>query len=190
MTVFYIFMPGVLVMFYGGRQVKATCELHDPIVRWTDRCPLPVLALSLMIGAGAASLPLMGFYEWAIPFFGSIVTGAAGAAIALAGCTLLGYVAWGTYRLKLTAWWSAVLVILAWSLSAALTFSRVSLLDYYEKMQFPADQLAIIKQLHFLQGSAIIWISLAWAAIFLAYVIYLRKFFTAAPSAPPPLPLS
>ena len=185
MTVIYVLMPGVLVLFYGGRQVKATCERRDPVIRWTDRCPLPVLALSLISGSGAMSLLLLGFYGWAIPFFGVIVTGVTGATVALTGCVVLGYVAWGTYRLQMPAWWCAILLILFWGSSTGLTFSQVSLLDYYEKMKFPADQLAIFKQMHFLQGSAIMWISLVWAVMVLAYVIYLRKFFLAPPPAPP-----
>jgi hypothetical protein len=44
MTVFYVIIPAVLVLFYGSKNVKATCEFRDSQVRWTDKCPLPVLA--------------------------------------------------------------------------------------------------------------------------------------------------
>jgi hypothetical protein len=45
MTVLYIIIPAVLVLFYGSKNVKATCEFRDSRVRWTDKCPLPVLVL-------------------------------------------------------------------------------------------------------------------------------------------------
>ena len=68
-AVMYVIIPGVLVMFYGSKHVKATCELWDPQIRWTDKCPLPVLALSLVAGLSAAWMPLAGFYGWIVPFF-------------------------------------------------------------------------------------------------------------------------
>ena len=89
LTVIYIIIPGAFILFYGSKNTKATCEQRDPQVRWTDKCPLPVLALTLMAGCCAASLPFMGLYGWAVPFFGTIVTGVAGAGIALVFLVLL-----------------------------------------------------------------------------------------------------
>ena len=45
--VFFVILPAVWIFFYKSRQVKATCEARDPVARWTDACPLPVLALCL-----------------------------------------------------------------------------------------------------------------------------------------------
>ena len=62
MTVFYVIIPAVLVLFYRSKNAKATCEFRDLRVRWTDKCPLPVLALSLMFGFWAVSMPFTVFY--------------------------------------------------------------------------------------------------------------------------------
>src|SRR4030042_2094287 len=125
MAIFYVIIPAVLVLFYGSRNVKATCDLRDTQVRWTDKCPLPVLALSLMFGFWAVSIPFMGFYGWAFPFFGAILSGLQGAAMGLAVMLLSGYIAWGTYKLNITAWWGAVLLIVGWGGSVIFSFSRV-----------------------------------------------------------------
>ena len=37
--VIYIVIPGVAVLFYRSPHVKHTCEVRDPVERWTDRCP-------------------------------------------------------------------------------------------------------------------------------------------------------
>jgi hypothetical protein len=41
----YVVLPAIWVLFYRSRHVKATCEAYDQVVRWTDRAPLPVLAV-------------------------------------------------------------------------------------------------------------------------------------------------
>ena len=176
MIIFYVIIPGLLVLFYGSKNVKATCQFRDSRLRWTDKCPLPVLAVSLIFGFWAVSMLLMGFYGWAIPFFGSILSGIAGAAVVLVVMLLFGYVAWGTYKLSIKAWWCAVLVITAWALSAGITFSRVNILDYYEKMNFPKQQLDIIKQYNIPQDYTGLFFGL-WVACFLGYLLYTRRYF-------------
>ncbi len=176
MIIFYVIIPGVLVLFYGSKNVKATCQFRDSRLRWTDKCPLPVLAVSLIFGSGAVSMLFMGFYGWVIPFFGSILNGMKGAAVVLVVMLLFGYVAWGTYKLSIKAWWCAVLVIIAWALSAGITFSRVSILDYYEKMNFPEQQLDMIEQYSIPQDYMVLFFGL-WVACFLGYLLYTRRYF-------------
>ncbi len=176
MAVFYVIIPGALVLFYGSKNVKATCEFRDTKVRWTDKCPLPVLGLSLMFGFWAVSMAFTVFYGCAIPFFGSILTGLSGAGVVLLVMLLAGYVAWGTYRLSINAWWCAVLLIIAWVLSAAITFSRVNILDFYEKMNFPEQQLDTMKQFSMSQDYMVLFLGL-WAAAFMGYLLYTRRYF-------------
>jgi len=180
MTVLYVIIPAVLVLFYGSKNVKATCEFRDPQVRWTDKCPLPVLAVSLMFGFWAVSMLFTLFYGCAIPFFGFILTGLSGAGVVLLVMLLAGYVAWGTYRLSINAWWCAVLLIIAWALSTAITFSRVSILDFYEKMNFPEQQFDIIKQFSISQDYMVLFLGL-WVVAFLGYLLYTRRYFVPPP---------
>lgn len=180
MTVFYVIIPAALVLFYGSKNVKATCEFRDTKVRWTDKCPLPVLALSLMFGFWAVSMSFTVFYGCAIPFFGAILTGLSGAGVVLLVTLLAGYVAWGTYRLSINAWWCAVLLIIAWALSTAITFSRISIMDFYEKMNFPEQQLDAMKQFSISQDYMVLFLVL-WAAAFIGYLLYTRRYFVRPP---------
>ncbi len=177
MTVFYVIIPAALVLFYGNKNVKATCEFRDTKVRWTDKCPLPVLASSLMFGLWAVSIPFMGFYGWVFPFFGSILSGMRGAAVGLGVMLLSGYIAWGIYRLNIKAWWGAILFVIGWTVSTGITFSRVSMLDYYEKMNFPEQQHDAIKQYSILQGNSMFLFCGLWLVGFLGYLLYTRRYF-------------
>lgn len=177
MAVFYVIIPAVYVLFYGSKNVKATCEFRDTHVRWTDKCPLPVLALSLMFGLWVVSMLSMGLYGWTIPFFGFILSGVKGAAVVLGVMLLSCYIAWGTYRLNIKAWWSAVLFIIGWAVSAGVTFSRVSLLDYYEKMNFPEQQLDAIKLYNIPQGNSMFLFCGLSLVGFLGYLLYTRRYF-------------
>jgi hypothetical protein len=180
MAVFYIVIPGLLVLFYKGRDVKATCEYRDPHIRWTDKCPLPVLGLSMMCAIWAISIPSMLVYRGTIPFFGVVLSGFPGSIVILALALLLAYTTWGTYKLNIKAWWCALLVIVGWFLSTIITFSTASMQSYYEKMGLPEQQLEMMSQFKTLWGSTMILFIGLWAIIFTVYLLYIRKYFTDA----------
>jgi hypothetical protein len=180
MTVVYVIIPGALVLFYRSRHVKATCEYRDPNIRWTDKCPLPVLAMSLVCAVWAASMLWMGAFNWAIPFFGDILSGISGMVLVLILVLLLAYTAWGTYKLDMKAWWCALLVIVGWFLSTIITFSRGGLLTYYEKMDFPPQQLELMKKYDMMSGPTMGIMMAFWVIIFILYLMYIRKYFVAA----------
>lgn len=176
MVVFYIIIPGAFVLFYGSRNVKATCERRNPHVCWTDKCPLPVLAVSLMTGLWCVFLPMMGIYGWPIPFFGTILTGIMGAGVSIALIVLLGYVALGFYKLNIRAWWFAIMMAITWGVSSGITFSRVSMMDFYEKMNFPAQQLEMMKQVAGAMDPLMAPFCVLWVVIALAYLFYIKKY--------------
>jgi len=182
MTIFYVIIPLAFILFYGNKNVNATCISRDPQVRWTDKCPLPVLAVSLIFVFWALSMLSMGFYSCTIPFFGFILSGAAGAAVALVAMFLFVYMAWGTYKLKINAWWCSVLLVIAWALSSVITFSRVSMLDFCEKMDFPEQQLEIMKESCMPRSFTMALFFGLWFFGFLGYLLYTRKYFTPSPN--------
>jgi hypothetical protein len=184
MTVFYVALPAAFVLFYGSRHVKATCESVDARVRWTDRCPLPVLAISLVAGLWALCLPLMGIVGWAVPFFGVVLGGLPAAAAIVGSAALLVYVAWGACRLRVAAWWSAVGLVMAWGLSSAVTFSRVGLIEFYEKMNLPAESLDLMRTFSPRMDRWMVISMVVWVAALLGYLAFAKRFFDAPSPAP------
>jgi len=174
----YILLPLAFVLFYRSEHVWATCRYRDPKERWTDGCPLPVLALVIMFAFGAFSLVLMPFYNYAMPWFGVFLDGASGA-IVLSGVALLEiYLVWGLYHRRVAAWWTAVLFVAVGSLSGFLTMAQTDLMELYERMGFPAEQLDMIKQTGMVEKmSSMWWVGIPFAVAFLGYLVYVKRYF-------------
>jgi len=176
--VIYVVLPGAWLLFYRSRHVKATCEAYDPVVRWTDRCPLPVIAVCLWLGFSSASMPLMAvFYKGAFPLFGNFVVGPLGSGIYILIALLWGYSAWAFYKLEQRGWWIVVVSLCLFTVSAFLTYSRHDPLELYTLMGYPEQQIAQMQKFNFVKGHAMAWISLGAMVPFLGYLIYLRRFF-------------
>jgi hypothetical protein len=182
MAFILIVIPGAFVLFYSSRHVKATCEQRDPQVRWTDKAPLSVITVSSLLGVVAISMPFLGFYQWAVPFFGFVLSGLPGAVVVLIYTVLFAYAAWGTYKLRMRAWWCGLLLTIASAISMGITFSRVSLLEFYEQMNMPRKSIEIMSEFGFFQD-ANLYFPLFWGLMiigFLGFLIYTKRHFAAS----------
>lgn len=177
-AVIYIVIPAALVLFYRSPHVKATCEARDPLPRWTDICPLPVLALSLLLGGAVLGLPLtMVLYKSIVPCFGQYISGLPGAVMLLVSAVAFAWAARATYRLNLAGWWVAFVGFALWMLSAGITMGRLGLMPMYELMDLPKASLELMKQMDFMQGPMLWIIMVACWVPFLGYLVYIRKYF-------------
>ena len=174
----YIVIPAAFILFYQSKHVRATCEFKDPRLRWTDACPLPVLALCLMFGFGAfCSVLCIPFYGAVIPWFGKLLDGPAGMALMLGNALLLAFLAWGLYKLKKWAWLGTIVALVVLSVSSLVTFSRVGLREMYEKMHFSEQQLQTIEDTGILDATAMPWMMGISMVVYLAYVLYVGRYF-------------
>jgi hypothetical protein len=173
---FFIIIPGALFLFYRSPHVKRTCEACDPVERWTDRCPLPVLATSLMMAFGGLSMLGMAASFRGYPVFGFFVSGAACSALMLLMAALLLYLAWGLYRLRLSAWWIALGFQGLHFISSAVTFWRGGMETWYAKMGFGQQQAAATAQM--LQAPAYRWMMVGCIVLSFAWFIWIRRYFT------------
>ncbi|MBU0679690.1 MAG: hypothetical protein KJ626_16430 [Verrucomicrobia bacterium] len=177
MTLFYVLIPGILVLFYSRRNVKLTCEARDPVTRWTDKCPLSVLGPVLLCAMWGVFMPWTGVYGWVLPFFGRIISGATGAVVTLSAAAVCLYAARAMYKLRVSGWWCAFLLMLAWGVSSAVTFYKVSFIELYEHMNFPAEQIQMMEQTGMPPGSAMAFFMSMWFIASLMYLLYIKKFF-------------
>ena len=178
MAVILIIIPSAFILFYSSRHVKATCEQRDPQVRWTDKAPLAVITLSSILGAVAISMACLAFYRWTVPFFGIVLSGIPGAAVVLIYVALFAYAAWGTYKLRMRAWWCGLLLTITSVISMGITFSCVGLLEFYEEMGMPRESLDMIQEFSMFHGSTYL---LVWGLMtigFVGFLIYTKRYFT------------
>ena len=174
----FLILPGIWVFFYGSKHVKATCEARDPVERWTDRCPLPVLALSLMLLVGAASIPMnMLSMHGVLPFFGTLLSGPLGMAVWALLAAFWVYLAWTVYHLDRRGWWLTFLSMALFAISTFLTYSRHNMTEVYQLAGYPQDMIERMQQINFLQGNSLAWLTLLSFLPWLVYLLFVRKFF-------------
>jgi hypothetical protein len=176
--VFFILIPGLLVLFYGSSHVKATVEAMDPQPRWTDACPLPVLAVSLLAAFGAATLLTMPVaYNGTIPLFGTILSGFAGSLLWLVLAALLGYAAWNIYHLRVAGWWIFLGMWVVLTISNVTTFSRIDLMTLYRHMGYPEKQLELMEKFNIFAPTQIVMWSVLFMVPVIGYLIFIKKYF-------------
>lgn len=182
MFVIYIVIPGALFLFYRSPHVKRTCEARDPVERWTDRCPLPVLAFSLFAGMGGIFVLGVLTRVHVLPVFGTFVAGGAGLSLSVFFGALLLYLAWGSYWLQVRAWWIALATQVVVATSSIVTFWNADLMDMYLKMGF--DHRAAAASAHLLASPAFRWMTAFSIVPWLVWLLCIRRYFGRALNPP------
>ena len=182
----YILLPGLFLLLLHHASVRATCRRRDPKIPWTDRCPMPVLALSLMLAFSLVSMSSFLSYRCVMPLFGVLITGPAGAAVVLLVALVLAYLAWGTYRLQRAAWWGTLLLGIVGTANMMVTFSRTDLTAMYEKMGLPADQIEMIRKMGMIEMMSRWgpWMGLVGGVVWLGYLLFVCRYFVRGGEAP------
>lgn len=181
MVVIFLIIPGIWTAFYSSKNVRATCEFRDPTERWTDRCPLPVLAASLWVALGAPGILAMPLTSRAVlPFFGNFLTGAPAVVLCLVMAVVWAWAAWGLYKLDLRAWWTVVAVLVLFAVSSVATYARHDIMEAYHLMGYPQAQIDQIKKFS-LPTNFVLWSILGGMIPALGYLVFLRRYFRQAP---------
>ncbi len=175
--VLFVILSAVWIFFYNSRHVKATCETRDPVTRWTDACPLPVLGFCLWL---MFSVPMMLIMPIAghgvMPFFGIFLTGMPGAMFCLAIAALWSYAAWSLYKLEQRGWWLILIALCVFMASALLTFARHDMLEMYRLMGYAEAQIEQMQKTGLLTGNRMGWMMSLCMLPFLGYLLFIRKF--------------
>jgi hypothetical protein len=190
-ALFLIVIPIAFVIFYGRSDVAQTCRYRDPVERWTDRVPLPVLGASVVFVAQALYLLSAGLTAPLFPFFGRYLTGIPAVAGFFAVAALDGYLAVAFFGVKPVAWWVAILLAPLRLLSMAVTFSRADLVQAYSRLGWSDAQMRVLNSSPLFRSHAVLWWSLISSVLFFVYVLWLKRYFTIAtvPQHPEPLPV-
>jgi len=186
---FLVIVPIAFVVFYSRQDVAETCRRRDPVDRWTDRAPLPVLGATVIYFTGALYLLVVGSTTPLFPFFGRYLHGLAGAAGFVALAALDFYLAFAIFHLKTAGWWLAVLTSPIRLASMAITYARADLMQAYSKIGFSDEQLKMLNANPMLRSHVILWWSLLSLLIFFGYLLWLKRYFN-LPAANPALPVA
>jgi len=174
---FLIVVPLAFVIFYGRSDVAATCRDHDPVGRWTDRAPLPILGATIVFFVGALYSFTVGVTSPVFPFFGRYLTGLPGTACFLVLAALDAYLSVGFFRLKTSAWWIGIISVPLRVFSMALTFARADLMQAYSKMGFSDAQVNALNANPVLRSHVLLFWSLISMVLFSGYLVWVRRYF-------------
>jgi hypothetical protein len=175
--IFFIILPTLWVFFYNSRHVKATCETRDPVIRWTDACPLPVLALCLFLLFPVPVMlimPIMGHYV--TPFFGIFLSGPPATVFALVIAVIWTYSAWSLYRLEQVGWWLILISMCVYMVSGILTFMHHDFIEMYRLMNYPAAQTDRLQKSGMLTGTGMGWMMLLGWVPFFGYLLFIKRY--------------
>lgn len=172
-----VLLPAAFIWVYRDRDVIRTCERHDPTLSWTERCPTSVLGWSVGLGASAA-LVLPALVRPAVPLFGRLVGGWAGAALLLAAAAALLLLARACFRLSPVGWWGSLVALVALGASTTITFLRVEPTEALRRLGYPADQVELLGGL--LDGRSVAGASAVLTAATVLYLVAIRRHFRRA----------
>ncbi len=137
----YLLIPGLLIRFYQGRNVRLTLENKDPKTYWIERRPIPILVVSFLLLFYVIVLHIPIFFNGIFPFFGIFLSGLGGILAITISILYLAFLIWGTLRAKIWAWWGALIYWSLMTFSSILTLLRSSYQDILALMKFPPREM-------------------------------------------------
>ena len=182
-SIFLVVLPLAFLLFYRKKDVEETVKDRDPVERWTDRCPLPVLGASLLFAWSCPYYLLMSFTTPLIPFFGKYLTGLPGAVGCLLFAALDAYLAYSLFRLQLAGWGIALAALTLRAVSAVITYARGDLVQAYSRMGWKDAQLQMMSQNPMLRSHLILWWSVGFLLVFLGYMLWIKRYFQRSPDS-------
>jgi len=172
-----VVFPLITIVFYGLKGVEATCERRNPEPCWTDRCPLPLLAVSFISALGCLSIVAGATTNYVVFLFGHLMHGAPGALMLAVVSVASGYIGWGAYTRRMHAWWGAYALIVLTSASMMLTFSEIDMETLYTHMGYSSSEIARLLDIYPFNPALFTFISCIWGVMACIYLVWVRDCF-------------
>jgi hypothetical protein len=181
MTIFFfvcfVLVPAVWTFFYNSRHVKATCETRDPVTRWTDACPLPVLAICLWTWLAVPLMLVMPLTGLAVmPCFGMFVSGLTGSLFCLVIAAVWGVAGWWLYRLDARGWWLILIAMVLFMVSALMTYAHHDIIEMYQLQGLPQAQIDQMQKMGLFTGNRMSWFTALCSLPLLGYLLFIKKY--------------
>jgi hypothetical protein len=182
MLLIYVVIPAGLLWLFRGEDVRATLEHYDPVTRWTDGVPLPVLGVSALLVFGAI-WALMALAQGWFFFMGALLIGmtARVAAVVVAGSFVVA--AYLAFRRTRVGWMMALALFIVLPVAWITTLLRHDMIDVYRATGMDATQLRVIEKMPAM-ASPMMAVSIGVTALAaIVFTIRARRYFLAPPDA-------
>jgi hypothetical protein len=174
---FFVLVPAVWTFFYNSRHVQNTCAARDPVPRWTDACPLPVLAFCLWTWLAVPMMlvmPLTG--HPVMPCFGMFVSGLPGALFCVVIAAVWSVAGWWLYRLDARGWWLILVAMVLFAVSGLLTYAHHDISEMYQLQGLPQAQIDQIQKMGLFTGNRLSWFTALITLPFVGYLMFIKKY--------------
>lgn len=168
-----VIVPAAYVWFFRNAQTRQMLEYFDPIPRWTDGCPIPVLGLvmGLLLYATTALIML----PMSNQVFGSALSGSVSALLLFASVLVAGVTVPLVYRRRRLGWWITLGLILFWHIGYAIMALGRHRAAIYRQAGYSAAQLQLVER------TSRTWVYVMFLpllVILVGYMLYVRRYFT------------
>ena len=174
---FMVVVPVTYVLFYRAPSVRATVGTLDPVARWTDGIPTPLLAFAVWMIAGGIIVAMYSFAYQALPFGPWLLRGPVVVVVVVALAALLLFAGIGAIRRRPSAWWAAIALFVIGAVVSGFALANPRLAEMYEAMGMPIEQEEVEMMEQVYKSPVTMAVTAAiWLAYF-AYLFYLRRYF-------------
>lgn len=176
MSIFLIILPVLLIWFYAKEDTRLTCQYYDRQPGWTDRIPLPVLALVIIFGFTAVTSAGGMFTISSIPVMGFVLDGFGRNVYMLLSGVIGAGIAYGLFHMDVRAWFGA----LGFTLFSGISMVIAMINDQFREIAMasvPPEQSEIINAL-FLHHTDMITAVLVIVNVgYIAYIWWTGRYF-------------
>ena len=130
-------VPVILLMFYKNRDVRLTFETRDSRTYWTERLPLPILTLAMLLFFYWLMAHIPIFFNGVFPLFGMLHSGLPGIALSTVVIICLTALIGGVLKVKMWAWWGTLLLLCAVIATSIVTLAPLSFQDIVSAANLP-----------------------------------------------------
>jgi len=144
---FLVLFPTILLRFYKSKKVKLVFEDSDQNIYWTEKYPFPLLALLFLFSLCIIVLHFTIFFQVMFPLFGKMIFGRQVIHF-LAFCIVALYgLIYGVFRLRVWAWWGALVYFSLLTVSVIMTFTRYSFYQIVSMMDLPEYEVEFLEKM-------------------------------------------
>ncbi|HEY1921753.1 MAG TPA: hypothetical protein VGG44_03225, partial [Tepidisphaeraceae bacterium] len=172
----FVAIPGVYVWFYRKPEVKAALEHFDPAPRWTDRCPIPALAIVMVLMCYAV-MTLVAIPQAIMPVFGTVLHGPFAMVLQLILVVVAIILAKLAFQCRPSGWWGTTGLLILLMIAYAMTSLRSDQPAMYRAAGFDAQQVELMSRMQSSRPFGFLIIQLISTLLMLGYLAYVRKYF-------------
>jgi hypothetical protein len=175
--IFLVLLPGVFILAYQSKSVVATVQKYNPKQSWTDKYPLPIIAVSFMVFFHSMVPLFSAINGWVMLFFGIILTGIPTVMLLLLNAVFCIYLGIQIYKLKLRIWYYLIGFYSFWILSFMVSLLFRNILDVYQHMNIPSAQIEMIENMGIFTNTNMFIFSFILIIPSYFFLFYIKKYF-------------